>query len=783
MSWRDKFDGFIAFLTDYCSAGEREAYLRPRGGPRLGRSGSSGGTIPTDDTERSGRTLANVQVATGETQRATRARLMRAFNTPFFPDILVCSEVMGEGVDLQRFCRHVIHHDLAWNPSIIEQRTGRIDRIGCKAEGRQPIVLYLPYIAGAADERQYPGHDRPGAVVPGGHGAEGGGGADPAGFGFAGSAAGGVVGGVEFPVGVVEGSGPNSTQATNTGEWDMELVGFSVSKYRSIINAHRLPVSSSTVLIGKNNEGKSNLLAALAAAMAVVNQLGEGKLVAGRLRGAFRMRDFYEWERDFPIQLQSTQPNGESVFRLEFRLTEVERTGFRKEVHSNLNEDLPVEIRIGRGDPLFKVMKKGPGSAALNKKREAIAAFIGSRVEFTYIPAVRTAEAALDVVRRMVDQALRTLQARDDYRAAVAEVAELQRPIMEQMSTRIGDALREFLPSIKSVTVDASEDARFMALRRSVDVVIDDGTPTSLQRKGDGVQSLAAISLLRGINPTGKDLILALEEPESHLHPSAIHRLRKLIRELARQHQIVLSTHCPLFVDRVDVGSNIVVAGNRATPARSIGEVRDLLGVRASDNLRHASLVLLVEGESDCRILTAVLTALSTGIREALDNNTLAVEALRGAGKLNFKLSELQNAICEAHCFLDNDDAGRAAVGAAMDAGLLEEAQYHLAAVPGRASSELEDLIDRRCYEECVAHAFGVDLSLRSFRGRDPWTHRVAATFRAQGKVWDATVEKHVKTLVADRVVGEPSTALAAQSVVVQSLVQALERRIKGDVE
>jgi hypothetical protein len=51
--------------------------------------------------------------------------------------------------------RHVIHHDLAWNPSTIEQRTGRIDRLGCKAEGRQPIVVYLPYLAGTADERQY----------------------------------------------------------------------------------------------------------------------------------------------------------------------------------------------------------------------------------------------------------------------------------------------------------------------------------------------------------------------------------------------------------------------------------------------------------------------------------------------------------------------------------------------------------------------------------------------------------------------------------------------------
>lgn len=80
---------------------------------------------------------------------------MRAFNTPFFPDIFVCSQVMGEGVDLQRYCRHAIHHDLAWNPSTIEQRIGRVDRLGCKAEGRVPISVYLPYLAGAADERQY----------------------------------------------------------------------------------------------------------------------------------------------------------------------------------------------------------------------------------------------------------------------------------------------------------------------------------------------------------------------------------------------------------------------------------------------------------------------------------------------------------------------------------------------------------------------------------------------------------------------------------------------------
>ena len=110
---------------------------------------------PGDGDAATATRLANVQVASGETRPETRARLMRAFNTPFFPDVLVCSAVMAEGVDLHLNCRHVIHHDLAWNPSSIEQRTGRVDRLGCKAENRHSIAVYCPYISGAADERQY----------------------------------------------------------------------------------------------------------------------------------------------------------------------------------------------------------------------------------------------------------------------------------------------------------------------------------------------------------------------------------------------------------------------------------------------------------------------------------------------------------------------------------------------------------------------------------------------------------------------------------------------------
>ena len=156
LTWRTKFVGFVDFLADHCSARERADYLDATAGTRTGGIRVEGDQVAQqEDAGTSIVTLANVQVATGATNRDTRSRLMRAFNTPFFPDIFVCSQVMGEGVDLQRYCRHVIHHDLAWNPSSIEQRTGRVDRLGCKAEGRESISVYLPYLTGAADDRQY----------------------------------------------------------------------------------------------------------------------------------------------------------------------------------------------------------------------------------------------------------------------------------------------------------------------------------------------------------------------------------------------------------------------------------------------------------------------------------------------------------------------------------------------------------------------------------------------------------------------------------------------------
>jgi len=68
---------------------------------------------------------------TGGMSEDNRERLKAQFNAD--PDeeplrILIATDAAREGVNLQNHCKHLIHFDIPWNPSKLEQRNGRIDR-------------------------------------------------------------------------------------------------------------------------------------------------------------------------------------------------------------------------------------------------------------------------------------------------------------------------------------------------------------------------------------------------------------------------------------------------------------------------------------------------------------------------------------------------------------------------------------------------------------------------------------------------------------------------------
>ena len=143
-----------AFLRERTEE-ERDEILRALGSVQTGRIGEA---VRMDDQEETDRDvlLPNVRLVNGSTKDEVRRTLLLAFNTPFFPEVLVASSVMAEGVDLHLACRHVIHHDLDWNPSVLEQRTGRLDRIGSKAEVLGlPVYVYEPFVEATQDEKMF----------------------------------------------------------------------------------------------------------------------------------------------------------------------------------------------------------------------------------------------------------------------------------------------------------------------------------------------------------------------------------------------------------------------------------------------------------------------------------------------------------------------------------------------------------------------------------------------------------------------------------------------------
>jgi predicted ATPase len=114
----------------------------------------------------------------------------------------------------------------------------------------------------------------------------------------------------------------------------MKLTYFSIENYRSITKAAFRDLSNVTILVGPNNEGKSNILQALHTCLTL---LSNEQFLVQRIRregsaaenvGIRYDRESYDWESDYPINKQAKNPEGHSAFELHFSLTDEEQKAF-----------------------------------------------------------------------------------------------------------------------------------------------------------------------------------------------------------------------------------------------------------------------------------------------------------------------------------------------------------------------------------------------------------------------------------------------------------------------
>lgn len=83
-----------------------------------------------------------VEAVTGEFPPEDRVRRIEVLADHEGPHILVATDCLSEGVNLQHAFDAVVHYDLSWNPTRHEQREGRVDRYGQTSKVVRATLIY-----------------------------------------------------------------------------------------------------------------------------------------------------------------------------------------------------------------------------------------------------------------------------------------------------------------------------------------------------------------------------------------------------------------------------------------------------------------------------------------------------------------------------------------------------------------------------------------------------------------------------------------------------------------
>ena len=548
----------------------------------------------------------------------------------------------------------------------------------------------------------------------------------------------------------------------------MLIKSFSLQNFRSITSANELPLSDYSILIGPNNEGKSNILKALVMMQEYIantifyNHTHPKFLFRPHQRRTQRIRKrkyndelIYDWNRDFPIKFKKKINHEKTIFVIVYSLSKSEKKQFKKTSNNILVKDLQITISLNSSSSEIEIVDTNSSKKKF-RNISSICEFISTKIQIQYISAIRTSEETLALIDKMISSQLFVLQQTKKYKKILNDIEKLQKPILKNLSEKLTENVSAFLPQVKTIKLDSREKIK-RVMNETTEVYINDGANTLLELKGDGIKSLLAISIIEYITKqraTQKNMVLVIEEPESHLHPNAIHKLNSVLREISNNSQVIISTHSPLLIDRSDISRNILVDKSKARTAMNIKDIRTILGVRIADNLLSAQMIILVEGEEDKNTLEIILKQKSSKIRTAMSEGIIIFDILRGVSNLSYKATIWISQLCNVYAFLDYDDAGIRSFAEASKKNLITTKNIVYAHAKGFQESELEDLFNPHIYNKFIFEKYGIDLmKSNQFRNnKKKWSQRVKESFEAKSKPWNNKIKDEIKKDIAEKI-------------------------------
>jgi putative ATP-dependent endonuclease of OLD family len=347
----------------------------------------------------------------------------------------------------------------------------------------------------------------------------------------------------------------------------MKLREIIVKNFRCLVDVV-IPISDTTVLVGANNSGKTTLLEALRIALP--------RSVAGR-GTPFNEYDYHM------VKANDSPQTSEGIFI---------ELWFREDSHDEWSDSLVQALSdIIQTDPVMDLDSIG---LRLTSKYDAIAKEIVTKWEFLaldgqplggkgaipgnltkflsytrlfYLPALRDSDNEFSPRSQFWGPILRDLKISDEQRETLSEeLAKLNEallkadPRLEQVRASIDKVQKIMaLGAGQNTSIQALPLKPWDLMSKSEVVIRAYGNEVNfpLSCHGQGIQSLAVLFLfqayidvlLKPMFQPETEAILALEEPEAHLHPQATRALAANLGEVKSQK--IISSHSPYFIQEI----------------------------------------------------------------------------------------------------------------------------------------------------------------------------------------------------------------------------------------
>lgn len=533
----------------------------------------------------------------------------------------------------------------------------------------------------------------------------------------------------------------------------MKLREIRIRRLRAFDKDVTIPLSDLTVLTGPNNLGKSTILRALSIFFGNIGPPDPVRTMRG---------DYYNPDEDYP-KFHAGKPGRrwQPFIQVGFDLQPDEILEARK----CLGFDLPAQFAVKQEYRLTSPRRYSRPDVKVDflvehEKVRKFLDWLSDNCDYVYVPTTRNVEdLSRSVYRELAAVAISALS---HSRRRVLAIQQFQGGLGNELRAFEGPLateVKKLLPETQTVSF-VMRQLNLADLVSIQDVMVNDGiASTSIGLKGDGFKSLFTMSIMQFLARRGnrRHLIFGIEEPEAHLHPSAVYAVKSNLRELSKNFQIVITTHSPILVERDHVSHNIIVnrgesglLASTAKPAKTLADVRGSLGAHLQDNMVSSEVLLFVEGPTDANALQPLLCRAVPELGRAFGEGRVSIRPTRGASNILGMVRAYGKEIANCVVLVDSDAEGLRAESELASSGFISPADiFRVPARPGCRETEFEDAFDPSMYVGMISSECGISVTapqieearIKSGDGQTrmkKWSEVMAALLNEHGHKWES---------------------------------------------